>query len=141
MQNGHIKRCTDEDIQSSALELMATNVSTNYISCPADPQQSLGIKLPFLVLIVKNMKKYFTFEVQILDDKNVRRRFRASNYQASAFLVTRHLSVLSSSCTNCSEKNKQMSRFCTNAELWRTNMVIRAWFRGRSLVYKPNLAI
>jgi hypothetical protein len=120
---------------------MATNVSTNYISCPADPQQSLGIKLPFLVLIVKNMKKYFTFEVQILDDKNVRRRFRASNYQASAFLVTRHLSVLSSSCTNCSEKNKQMSRFCTNAELWRTNMVIRAWFRGRSLVYKPNLAI
>ncbi|CAM6045195.1 unnamed protein product [Sphagnum compactum] len=82
VQNGHIKRCTDEDIQSSALELMATNVSTNYISCPADPQQSLGIKLPFLVLIVKNMKKYFTFEVQILDDKNVRRRFRASNYQA-----------------------------------------------------------
>jgi hypothetical protein len=107
VQNGHIKRCTDEDIQSSALELMATNVSTNYISCPADPQQSLGIKLPFLVLIVKNMKKYFTFEVQILDDKNVRRRFRASNYQASAFLVTCHLSVLSSSCTNCSEnKNK-----------------------------------
>lgn len=83
VQNGHIKRCTDEDIQSSALELMATNVSTNYISCPADPQQSLGIKLPFLVLIVKNMKKYFTFEVQILDDKNVRRRFRASNYQST----------------------------------------------------------
>lgn len=138
VQNGHIKRCTDEDIQSSALELMATNVSTNYISCPADPQQSLGIKLPFLVLIVKNMKKYFTFEVQILDDKNVRRRFRASNYQASAFLVTCHLSVLSSSCTNCSEKNKQMSRFCTNSELWRTNMVIRARFRGRSLVFKPN---
>ena len=27
------------------------------------------------------MKKYFTFEVQVLDDKNVRRRFRASNYQ------------------------------------------------------------
>jgi hypothetical protein len=27
------------------------------------------------------MKKYFTFEVQVIDDKNVRRRFRASNYQ------------------------------------------------------------
>lgn len=27
------------------------------------------------------MKKYFSFEVQVLDDKNVRRRFRASNYQ------------------------------------------------------------
>lgn len=34
-------------------------------------------------MIVKNMKKYFTFEVQVLDDKNVRRRFRASNYQST----------------------------------------------------------
>jgi hypothetical protein len=41
----------------------------------------LGIELPFLVMIIKNMKKYFTFEVQVLDDKNIRRRFRASNYQ------------------------------------------------------------
>jgi hypothetical protein len=60
---------------------MGTNVSTNYITCPADPQKTLGIKLPFLVMIIKNLKKYFTFEVQVLDDKNVRRRFRASNYQ------------------------------------------------------------
>ena len=29
------------------------------------------------------MKKYFSFEVQVLDDKNVRRRFRASNYQSN----------------------------------------------------------
>ena len=29
------------------------------------------------------MKKYFSFEVQVLDDKNVRRRFRASNYQST----------------------------------------------------------
>lgn len=32
-------------------------------------------------MIVKNLKKYFTFEIQVLDDKNVRRRFRASNFQ------------------------------------------------------------
>ena len=32
---------------------------------------------------VKNLKRYFTFEVQILDDKGVRRRFRASNYQSA----------------------------------------------------------
>ena len=81
MRNGHIKRITDQDIQSSVLEIMGTNVSTNYITCPADPQKTLGIKLPFLVMIIKNLKKYFTFEVQVLDDKNVRRRFRASNYQ------------------------------------------------------------
>eukprot|EP00291_Cryptomonas_curvata_P004296 CAMPEP_0172180580 /NCGR_PEP_ID=MMETSP1050-20130122/17319_1 /TAXON_ID=233186 /ORGANISM="Cryptomonas curvata, Strain CCAP979/52" /LENGTH=280 /DNA_ID=CAMNT_0012853723 /DNA_START=308 /DNA_END=1147 /DNA_ORIENTATION=- len=62
---------------------MGTNVSTNFITCPADPQKTLGIKLPFLVMIIKNLKKYFTFEVQVLDDKNVRRRFRASNYQST----------------------------------------------------------
>lgn len=33
--------------------------------------------------IITQLKKYFTFEVQVLDDKNVRRRFRASNYQST----------------------------------------------------------
>merc|ERR1712182_203619 len=78
-----IKRITDQDIQSSVLEVMGTNVSTNYITCPADPNKTLGIKLPFLVMILKNLKKYFTFEVMVLDDKNIRRRFRASNYQST----------------------------------------------------------
>ena len=90
MRNGHIKRITDEEIQSAVLEIMSSNVSTTFIVCPADPQKTLGIKLPFLVMIIKNvliaitqLKKYFTFEVQVLDDKNVRRRFRASNYQST----------------------------------------------------------
>merc|ERR1719198_2164962 len=60
---------------------MGTNVSTCFIACPSNKKKTLGIKLPFLVMIIKNLKKYFTFEVQVLDDKNVRRRFRASNYQ------------------------------------------------------------
>jgi Protein of unknown function (DUF667) len=81
VRNGHIKRITDNDIRSSVLEIMSTNVSTAYVTCPADPKQTLGIKLPFLVMLIKNLKKYFSFEVQVLDDKNVRRRFRASNYQ------------------------------------------------------------
>lgn len=99
VRNGHIKRITDPDIQSSVLEIMGTNVSTTFITCPADPKKVLGIKLPFLVMIIKNvsnfhyyficfltfkksqLRKYFTFEVMVLDDKNVRRRFRASNYQ------------------------------------------------------------
>jgi Protein of unknown function (DUF667) len=83
VRNGHIKRITDQDIQSSVLEIVGTNVSTTYITCPAEASKTLGIKLPFLVMILKNLKKYFTFEVQVLDDKNVRRRFRASNYQVS----------------------------------------------------------
>ena len=39
--------------------------STTYITCPCDPNKTLGIKLPYLVMIVKNMNKYFTFEVQV----------------------------------------------------------------------------
>ncbi|KAI4988919.1 hypothetical protein ZWY2020_036236 [Hordeum vulgare] len=80
--DGHIKRPQDEDIKSNVLEIVGTNVQSTYITCPADPAATLGIKLPFLALIVKNLKKYFTFEVHILDDKNVRRRFRASNFQS-----------------------------------------------------------
>eukprot|EP00573_Skeletonema_grethae_P008780 CAMPEP_0201707844 /NCGR_PEP_ID=MMETSP0578-20130828/53423_1 /ASSEMBLY_ACC=CAM_ASM_000663 /TAXON_ID=267565 /ORGANISM="Skeletonema grethea, Strain CCMP 1804" /LENGTH=248 /DNA_ID=CAMNT_0048196573 /DNA_START=114 /DNA_END=856 /DNA_ORIENTATION=- len=83
VKNGHIKRITDQDIQSSVLEIMGTNVSTSYIVAPDNPKQTLGIKLPFLVMIIKNLNKYFTFEVQVLDDKGVKRRFRASNYQSS----------------------------------------------------------
>jgi Protein of unknown function (DUF667) len=88
VRNGHIKRITDQDIQSSVLEIVGTNVSTTYITCPAEASKTLGIKLPFLVMILKNLKKYFTFEVQVLDDKNVRRRFRASNYQVSQLAIT-----------------------------------------------------
>jgi len=87
VRNGHIKRITDGDIQSNVLEICGSNVSTTFITCPAVPEGKksavLGIKLPFLVMIIKNLKKYFTFEVQVLDDKNVRRRFRASNYQST----------------------------------------------------------
>jgi hypothetical protein len=35
---------------------MGTNVSTNFITCPADPKKTLGIKLPFLVMIIKNVQ-------------------------------------------------------------------------------------
>ena len=62
VRNGHIKRITDTDIQSSVLEIMGTNVSTTFVTAPADPNQTLGIKLPFLVMIIKNLKKYFTKE-------------------------------------------------------------------------------
>nr|XP_057931775.1 cilia- and flagella-associated protein 20-like isoform X5 [Doryrhamphus excisus] len=76
VKNGHIKRVTDNDINSLVLEVEGANVSTNYITCPADPRQTLGIKMPFLVMIVKKTRKYFSFEVQVLDDQNLRRRFR-----------------------------------------------------------------
>ena len=35
VRNGHIKRITDNDIQSLVLEIEGTNVSTTYVTCPA----------------------------------------------------------------------------------------------------------
>jgi hypothetical protein len=64
VRNGHIKRITDPDIQSSVLEIMGTNVSTTFIQCPADPKKTLGIKLPFLVMIIKNVRDSFVLCTQ-----------------------------------------------------------------------------
>ncbi|XP_003706708.1 cilia- and flagella-associated protein 20 [Megachile rotundata] len=83
VKNGFIRRVTDEEVKSLALEIAGTNVTTTYIFCPKDPKKSLGIKLPFLIMIIKNMKKYFTFEITILDDRNMHRRFRMSNFQST----------------------------------------------------------
>lgn len=55
VENGHIKRITDPHIQTSVIEIIGTNVATCYITCPADPKKTLGIKLPFLVMIIKNV--------------------------------------------------------------------------------------
>jgi hypothetical protein len=83
VENGHIKRIMDGDMQSSVIEIAGQNVSNCYISCPESSKEYLGIKMPYLVLLIKYMKKYFTFEVQVRDDKDVKRRFRASNYQSN----------------------------------------------------------
>lgn len=82
VKNGYIKRITDEDAKSLALEIRGVNVATSFITAPAAPCINLGVKLPFLVIIVKNLNKSFSFEVQILDDQNQLRRFRSSNYQS-----------------------------------------------------------
>lgn len=117
----HVKRVTDEELQSTALELLAGaaagagagggglagaaataaaaagvgggaagavtatsnpgDLAATFISCPADPSKTLGIRLPFLVFVLKNLNRYCSIEVQVLDDKSVRRRFRASSFQ------------------------------------------------------------
>jgi hypothetical protein len=95
--HGYIKRILDDDVKSLAMEIRGTNVATCYISAPALPCPSLGIKLPFLTIVVKSLNKFFSFEIQILDDRNQLRRFRASNYQSQTritnFMVSMPLKV------------------------------------------------
>lgn len=82
IKDGAVQFMQDPEIKSSVLDISGTNISTTYITCPKNLDDSIGIRLPFLVLIIKNMKRYFSFEVTILDDQNIRRRFNASNYQS-----------------------------------------------------------
>ena len=44
---------------------MGTNVSTAFITAPADPKETLGIKLPFLVMIIKNVIKQKNYEFHL----------------------------------------------------------------------------
>lgn len=83
VRNGHIKRLADKDIGCSVIELQGSNIATTYITCPADPGATLDQQLPILVLVIKSLDKYFSFEALIVDDTNVRRRFRASNFQST----------------------------------------------------------
>lgn len=107
VQNGRIKRITDNDCKSLVLEIMGLNVATCFITAPAYPSCSLGIKLPFLSIIVKNMQKYFSFEVQILDDRQQLRRFRISNYQSASKVD--HFSACMPLAMNCGWNQIQMN--------------------------------
>ena len=56
VKNGHIKRLNDVEIQSSAIEIIGANINNNYISCPADTNTNLGIKMQSIVLLIKNVR-------------------------------------------------------------------------------------
>lgn len=76
------------------LELVGSDVTLNYIICPADPTKELGIKLQNFSMIIKPVTSFlvsflnskfsgfdFSFEIQALDNRNTRRRFRMSTFQ------------------------------------------------------------
>lgn len=81
IKNGHIKRLRDQDIRSPCIEIIGANIDSNYIYTPSDPNKSLEIKMPTIVLLVKNLVKYFQFSVTILDDVGIQRTFKTSNFQ------------------------------------------------------------
>lgn len=62
-RNGHIKRIFDEEIQSPAIELVGANVNNTYIYTPCDPSKSLDIKMPLIVLLIKNVSKRLNFSL------------------------------------------------------------------------------
>lgn len=78
IRSGHVKRVMDHELQSLVLEVTGSKINNTYITCPANLKKTLGVRFPVLVITVKNINRFFAFDVQILDDNNVRRRFRVS---------------------------------------------------------------
>lgn len=77
--NGSIKRIQDDTIKSSVIEILGESPASTFISCP-NVDRSLGIRLPYIILLIKNIQRYFSFEVQILDSSNISRLLRMSNF-------------------------------------------------------------
>ncbi|CAG03699.1 unnamed protein product, partial [Tetraodon nigroviridis] len=74
VKNGHVERVMDEEIKSSAIEVHGINTRTTYITCPPELGEKLSIKQPILNLLVKKTGEDFTFEITVIDDKNIQRR-------------------------------------------------------------------
>ncbi|XP_035214959.1 cilia- and flagella-associated protein 20-like [Stegodyphus dumicola] len=81
--NGCIRRITDDDIQTLVFEITAVHFCATCIYIPNNPRKALGIRLPNLTLLVKYLKLPFCIEFEVLDSKNTKRRFRASNCQST----------------------------------------------------------
>lgn len=65
---GRVRRIEDESLNGDrVIEIRGPDDSTflTNISCPANPIDSLNIKLPVLVIIVKNLKARFRIDFQV----------------------------------------------------------------------------
>ncbi|KAH7057846.1 hypothetical protein BKA57DRAFT_447887 [Linnemannia elongata] len=82
-QEPRVDFIVDDTLNSQVLEILSTHLPTTFITTPSLATRTLGIKLPYLVFLVKNLGKYWSFEVTVLDDRGEKRRFRASNFQTT----------------------------------------------------------
>ncbi|KAJ2078627.1 hypothetical protein H4R24_004353, partial [Coemansia sp. RSA 988] len=73
----------DDEIDFPVLCLQSAELADTFISIPRQMTKTLGVKLPFMVMIVKNTDQLFSFEVEIVDDREQVRRLRAANYEAN----------------------------------------------------------
>jgi hypothetical protein len=39
--------------------------SSTYVTCPCCPYESLGIKMQYLNLYIKNLRRYFVMEIEV----------------------------------------------------------------------------
>ncbi|KAJ2635754.1 hypothetical protein GGF40_003413 [Coemansia sp. RSA 1286] len=74
----------DDQVECLVLTIKGTDIRSVFISCPSQMSETLGIRLPFVCMILKNIELPLSFEIETIDDHGVIRRFRASNYETRA---------------------------------------------------------
>ncbi|KAJ2456271.1 hypothetical protein EV183_000198 [Coemansia sp. RSA 2336] len=76
-----IRIATDDEVEDAVLCLQSADLAHTFISCPKSTSDTLGITLPCLTMLAKNIDHLFSFEVEYLDACKTVRRIRASSYQ------------------------------------------------------------
>ncbi|KAJ1678542.1 hypothetical protein EV182_003844 [Spiromyces aspiralis] len=82
----------DNILGISVIGLYSPKIRDCYISCPSG-NETLGIKLPKLMMAVRNLNHHFSMEVEVKDARGLVFRFRASTYQERT-IVTPDLCVM-----------------------------------------------
>ncbi|RKP24433.1 UPF0468 protein CG5343-like protein [Syncephalis pseudoplumigaleata] len=84
-ENDSIQFVEDDAVEGRVLQLWSPDSRRVFVACPAVAlDRSLGIRLPFAILLVRNMDKYVSLEIGVRDQRGSVRRFRLANYQREA---------------------------------------------------------
>ncbi|KAJ1935693.1 hypothetical protein GGF37_005900 [Kickxella alabastrina] len=79
-------RDDDSDITGPVLLLQSADLQSTFISCPRRESDTLGLKLPFMSISLKNIDHLFSFEIETADNRGIVRRFRVGNYETKAHI-------------------------------------------------------
>ena len=129
---GIIKRVKDEDLNSATIEITGSNCQNNYFFIPKMATSILSANQNFkhLILFLKPVSKYFSFEFSILDQHNSVKIIRMSSQvnipkiNGDTYVTPLKMEIgwnkisldLSELCKKCFKCNfKQMARFQINA--------------------------
>ncbi|XP_020277661.1 uncharacterized protein LOC109851725 [Pseudomyrmex gracilis] len=110
---GKIRRIKDDTLYGDkVLEITGSHNSaivTN-ITTPAETLDVMNIKLPILVLVIKNLNLQFKLEVQIIDKEQYRRRFSFLTYNLERSRINARMACIPlklEECWNTLEINLQ----------------------------------
>ncbi|KAI9505124.1 hypothetical protein GGI25_000370 [Coemansia spiralis] len=77
--DSNINIVADDEIRSSVVSLQSDDLCKTHITCPET--STLGMKLPYLIVVMKNTDQLVGFEVQVKDDRGQERSFWTANYE------------------------------------------------------------